>query len=383
MSKKDYYELLGVERGAEAPAIKSAYRKLAMKYHPDKNPGDSEAEAKFKEVSEAYEVLSDPDKRARYDQFGHAAFEQGGGPGGFGGFADIDFEDLVNNMFGGFSGFGGFGRGGFSGGQRYAKGKNIDLAVSLTFEEAAFGKKLDIEYLRTEDCADCSGTGGAKGSSQSECSNCSGEGYVTRVSRTLFGESRQRTVCSVCKGAGKQFDKKCGTCKGHGKVKKRIKKTVNIPAGVYDGTTLQLRSEGDLGGGGLRGDLILHIQVAPHKEFFRDGNDIIYHLNISFAEAALGAEVMVPTLDGKAKFNIPAGTDVGKKFKLRGKGVPELNGYGRGDQYVIIGISIPKSLTKEQQELLQKFEESLDPKTKAGSGKEKKSFFDKMKDSFG
>ncbi|MBF4694910.1 molecular chaperone DnaJ [Fusibacter ferrireducens] len=388
MSKSDYYELLGVERGADENELKKAYRKLAMKYHPDRNPDNAEAEAKFKEVNEAYEVLSDPEKRRLYDQFGHAGVNQNGGAGG--GFSGFDgfggFEDIINEMFGGFGGFSS------SSSRRNGprKGADIRADITLTFEEAAFGVKKKIEFLRTEECDVCNGAGNEPGTSSHTCTACNGKGEVRYSQRSLFGESISVKPCTACKGKGEIFDKPCHQCKGHGKIKKRNSKEVDIPAGVFHGANMQLRGEGDLGqNGGPRGDVIVVIRVTPHKHFTRDGNDIYYDLNITYAQAVLGAEVMVPTLDGKAKFVIPEGTPSGKQFKLKGKGVPVLNGYGRGDQYVRVIVEIPKGLNKKQKELLEAFEAEMTGKKTSHSGTEEnlkskkkndKGFLGKMKD---
>lgn len=366
MDKKDYYELLGVERSADEAALKSAYRKLAMKYHPDKNPGDKEAEAKFKEINEAYEVLSDPEKRRMYDQMGHAAFAQGGA-GGFSGFEGFDFEDILSGMFG--SGFGFGSRA--SAGPRRTKGRDIHLEVILDFEEAAFGKTVDLEYLRTEQCEHCSGSGGEPGTEESTCSTCNGTGQVRYVQRSLFGESITTAACQDCKGKGKVFKNPCTVCKGHGIVKKRMKRSVDIPGGVFNGASMSIRGEGDMGtNGGPRGDVIVLIRVRPHSQFTRDGHDIYYDLTISFVQAALGDEVMVPTLDGKAKFRIPEGTQNGKQFKLKGKGVAILNGYGRGDQYVTVHVETPKNLSRHAKELLTQFDAAIGGTLSGESGEE-------------
>ncbi len=389
MSKSDYYQLLGVEKNADENELKRAYRKLAMKYHPDKNPDNPEAEAKFKEINEAYEVLSDPEKRRLYDQFGHAGVNQNaGGGGGYGGFQGFGgFEDIINEMFGGGFGFGG------SGNRRNAprKGKDVHVDVTLSFEEAAFGKKVDIEYLRTEECTHCHGKGNEPGTKTNTCPTCDGKGEVRYAQRSLFGETINVKVCNTCKGKGETFEKACSVCKGKGIVKKRKKREVELPAGVFHGANLQLRGEGDLGqNGGPRGDLMVIIRIKPHKEFRREENDVYYDLWVSYADAVLGAEVMVPTLDGKVKFTIPEGTPSGKQFKLRGKGIPVLNGYGRGDQYVKVLVDIPKNLNKKQKELLEAFEAELtgkkksdvveQPKKNKKSKKDDKNFFDKMKD---
>ncbi|MBS7526778.1 molecular chaperone DnaJ [Fusibacter paucivorans] len=389
MSKKDYYEVLGVQKGADEAELKKAYRKLAMQYHPDRNPDNKEAEAKFKEINEAYEVLSDSEKRRLYDQFGHAGVNQNGGAGG--GFSGFDgfggFEDIINEMFGGFGG------GGFSSGRRNGprKGRDIRVDLTLSFEEAAFGTSKDIEFLRTEDCDVCHGSGAEPGTDKHKCTTCNGTGEVRYAQRSLFGESISVKPCPTCKGQGEVFDTPCHQCKGHGKIKKRFSKTIEIPAGVFHGANMQIRNEGDLGSNnGPRGDVIIVLRVTPHEHFKRDGNDIYYDLWISYSQAVLGAEVLVPTLESKAKFTIPEGTPNGRQFKLKGKGIPVLNGFGRGDQYVKVNVEIPKGLTKRQKELLEAFDEEMTGKStgvstdssKSTKGKKKddKTFFDKMKD---
>jgi len=357
--KRDYYEALGVDRSADDAQLKSAYRKLAMKYHPDKNPDDKEAEANFKEINEAYEILSDREKRHLYDQFGHAGVNQNaGGGGGYGGGGFGGFEDIINEMFGG--GFGGFGGGGSSRRSGPRKGRDIRADVTLTFEEAAFGVNKEIEFYRTEDCPTCGGDGAEPGTSKHTCSQCNGAGEVRYRQNSLFGETIQVQQCNQCNGTGQSFDQACHTCKGKGKVKKKRTIDVKIPAGVYNGAQMTLRGESDLGSkGGPRGDVYVVIRVMGHPTFKRDGDDVFSSINISFAQAALGDEVIVPTLDGKVKYKIPAGTQSGKQFRLKGKGVHVLNGYGRGDHYVRVIVEIPKSLNSEQKRLLQQFEDSL------------------------
>ena len=394
MSKSDYYELLGVERNADEAQLKTAYRKLAMKYHPDRNPDNKDSEAKFKEINEAYEILSDPEKRRLYDQFGHAGVNQNAGAGG--GFSGFDgfgggFEDILNEMFGGGFGFGGSSSRGKNAAR---KGKDIRVDMTLEFEEAAFGKKQTIEFLRTEECDVCHGAGNEPGTATHKCSTCNGTGEVRYSQRSLFGESISVKACPTCKGKGETYEQACRQCKGHGIIKKKYSKDIDIPAGVFHGANMQLRGEGDLGqNGGPRGDVIVVLRVKPHKQFTRDGNDIYFDLWISYTQAVLGAEVMVPTLDGKAKFTIPEGTPSGKQFKLKGKGVPVLNGYGRGDQYVKINVEIPVNLNKKQKEALQAFDQEMTgikpPTTQAVEEKKKgkkgndKNLFNKIKDSLG
>ncbi len=388
--KKDYYELLGVERNADEAELKRAYRKMAMKYHPDRNPDDKEAESQFKEVNEAYEILSDKEKRNLYDQFGHAGVNQNMGGGGYQGAGFGGFEDIINEMFGG-----GFGGGG-SRRQGPRKGQDLRADVTLTFEQAAFGKKHSIEYYRTEDCPTCDGDGAEPGTSSHTCSKCNGTGEMRVAQRSLFGESISVRACDACNGKGKTFDKACHTCKGKGRVKKKKTIEVDIPAGVFNGAQMSLRGEGDLGSkGGPRGDVIVVIRVQPHKEFQRDGNDIFLEMPITYAQSVLGAEVDVPTLDGKVQFKIPSGTPSGKQFRLKGKGVPVLNGYGRGDQYVRVFVDVPKNLTGKQKEALKAFATAMnepgfkvemeEPTVSAEiheDTKEEKGFFGKMKDAF-
>lgn len=357
--KKDYYDVLGVDRNADESELKRAYRKLAMKYHPDRNPDNPEAEQSFKEINEAYEILSDHEKRNLYDQFGHAGVNQnaGGGPGGYGGAGFGGFEDIINEMFGG--GFGGFG-GGSSRRNGPRKGRDLRVDVTLTFEEAAFGTNKEIEFYRTEECPTCHGDGAEPGTSRHTCSQCNGAGEVRYRQNSLFGETISVQACNQCNGTGQSFDQACHTCKGKGKVKKKRTVDVKIPAGVYNGAQMTLRGESDLGSkGGPRGDVYIVIRVMGHPNFKRDGDDVFSSIKISFTQAALGAEVVVPTLDGKVKYKIPAGTESGKQFRLKGKGVHVLNGYGRGDHYVRVVIEIPKSLSAEQKRLLRAFEESL------------------------
>lgn len=397
MEKRDYYEALGVDRNANDDELKRAYRKLAMKYHPDRNPDNPEAENQFKEINEAYEILSDKEKRNLYDQFGHAGVNQSAGGGGYGGegFGGFGgFEDIINEMFGG----------GFGGGSRRAgprKGRDLSVEVSVTFEEAAFGVSKEIEFYRTEDCESCGGTGAKPGTSKHTCTKCNGAGEVKYTQQSLFGMSTSIRACDACGGKGEVFDEACHTCKGKGRVKKKRKMNVNIPAGIYNGAQMSMRSEGDLGSkGGPRGDVYVVIRVVPHKFFKRDGNDVFCDIPISYPQAVMGDEIIVETLDGKVSYKIPAGTPSGKQFRLKGKGIPNLNGYGRGDQYVRVFVEVPKNLNRKQKELLKAFEESMNTKhmmdddevttesnsAKHESTKESKKkdgkFFGKVKDAF-
>lgn len=376
--KRDYYEVLGVDKNASPDEIKKAYRKLAKKYHPDLNPDDKEgAEAKFKEATEAYEVLGDAEKKQRYDQFGHAAFDQtagGGYGGGFGGFDGFDVGDIFSSFFGG----------GFGGGQRRnpnapTKGRDIMYNVDLTFEEACFGAEREISINHLEKCEECNGTGAAKGSSPITCPTCNGTGQVRTVQRTPFGNIQSSRTCDSCGGRGKIIKEPCKACGGKGSARRGKKVRVKIPAGIDNGQQVYVRGEGDAGtNGGPGGDLILNVKVKSHKLFIRQGYDILCEYPISFVQATLGAEVQVPTIDGKVSYNIPEGTQDGTVFRLKNKGIQRVNGTQRGDQYVTIKVEIPKGLNEKQKDLLRQFDSQVDP----SKYKQSKSFFDKMKDIF-
>ena len=352
--KRDYYEVLGVDKSADDTAIKKAYRQLAKKYHPDMNPGDAEAEVKFKEVNEAYDGLSDPDKKAKYDQYGHAAFDPASGGGaGFGGFGDFGFD--INDIFSSFFG----GGGGSSQRNGPVRGSNITVRLTLTFEEAVFGCKKEITYQKVQKCADCSGTGAAKGTSPKTCDHCRGTGYVTVQQRTMMGMMQTRRQCDHCKGTGKIVETPCGECKGSGFTRVTKKLEVNIPAGIDDGQQIGLRGQGSDGAnGGGSGDLNIIISVRPHAVFERDGYDLYLEEPITYAEAALGAEVEIPTLEGTQKLEIPEGTQTGTTFTLRGKGVQQVNSKYRGNLHVTVVVEVPKGLNREQKELLEKFAQS-------------------------
>ncbi len=369
--KRDFYEVLGIQKGASDDEIKKAYRKMAKQYHPDLHPDDKECEAKFKEVNEAYEILSDPDKKARYDQYGHAGVDPNfGAGGGFGG--GFDFSDL-GDIFGSFFG-GGFG--GQSRQNRNAprKGERVIADVSITFEEAAFGCKKEVQVSRIEQCDDCHGSGCADGTTAEVCSRCGGSGVVMSQQRTPFGVMQSQTECPNCRGKGKIIHQPCTKCKGAGLVRRNKKVTVDIPAGIDDGQSLNMRGQGHAGlNGGPSGDLYITVSVMPHEYFTRDGNSVLYEMPINFVQAALGAEIEVPTLDGKVKYTIPEGTQTESVFRLRGKGIPYLRGGGRGDQYVTVTVVTPENLTGEQKELLRQFGETL------GEKQEKKSFKRKKK----
>lgn len=384
-NKRDYYEVLGVDKSVSEDELKKAYRKAAKKYHPDLNPGDATAEKNFKEVNEAYEVLSDSEKRARYDQFGHAGvdpnFGAGGGGaygGGFGGGFTGDFGDL-GDIFSSFFG------GGFGGGSRRSspnaprRGNDTAAAVNLSFEEAAKGCKKTVKVTKIDNCKDCDGTGAQKGTSAKTCPVCHGTGQVTATQRTPFGVMQTQQVCNHCGGKGKIIDNPCKTCNGKGRIRHTIDVPVDIPAGIDDGQVINLRGGGDAGiNGGPSGDLRINVNVRPHPIFERDGYDVYCEIPITFTQAALGDEITVPTLDGKVKFTIHEGTQPGDEFKLKGKGIQRLHYSGKGDQYVKINVEVPKNLNKEQKEILKNFATATDEK----NYKKQKSFMDKVKEFF-
>ena len=372
--KRDYYEVLGVKKGASEDELKKAYRKLAKENHPDLHPGDKECEARFKEINEAYEVLSDPDKRAKYDQFGHAAFDpsQGFGGGGFGGFEGFGgFGDIFSDIFGGGFGFGG---GGGRNPNAPRKGDNLRATVNIKFEEAAFGVKKDVFVSKIEQCHDCKGTGCAEGTTAEVCPDCKGTGTVMSTKRTPFGMVQSSEQCPKCKGRGKIIHSPCKTCRGIGSVRRQHKVSVSIPAGIDDGQTISLKGQGNAGlNGGPAGDLLITVLVQPHARFERDGTSILLDQEISFSQAALGAEVEVPTLDGKVKLNIPEGTQSGTTFRLKGKGVPFLRNGGRGDQFVTVNVAVPRSMTSTQKNALRRYAETM------GETVEQKNIFGKHK----
>ena len=366
--KRDYYEVLGVHRNASETEIKKAFRKLAIQHHPDKNPGDKEAEEKFKETSEAYEVLSDPQKRAQYDQFGHAGL--GGGGGGFygGGFgAGSPFGDIFSDIFGDIFGGGGRQRG------RGRRGDDLQYTLEINFEEAAFGVETKIDIPYDKRCEGCGGSGAKPGSEPKTCPTCLGAGQI-RLQQGIFSMSR---TCSQCGGEGRVVDNPCSKCRGTGSVRDRKTLSVKVPQGVESGTRLKLVGEGGQGTkGGPNGDLYVLIAVREHPVFTREGNDVVCEIPISFPQAALGCETEVPTLDGKVSLKIPEGTQSGKVFRLRGKGIPSLQGYGRGDQLVLIKVETPVNLNRQQKELLEEFARISGEATQPMS----KGFFDKVKD---
>ena len=357
--KRDYYEVLGLKKGASDEEIKKAFRQQAKKHHPDVNPGDKDAEARFKEANEAYKVLSDADKKARYDQFGHAGVDPNFGAGsgfggfdGFGGFGGMDFDlgDLFGSIFGG--------RSGTSERSRNAprKGERIRAEATVTFEEAAFGCEKDVSVMRVETCDSCYGTGCKEGTTAEKCANCSGSGTVISQQRTPFGVMQSTTECPKCGGRGKIIHQPCEKCRGLGLVRRSKSVTITVPPGIDSGQTISMRGQGNAGvNGGEPGDLYITFVVSRHPLFEREGTSVLHNMQISFVQAALGAELEVPTLDGKVKYSIPEGTQTGTVFRLRGKGIQNLRGTSRGDQYVTVNIVVPKHLTNEQKDILREF----------------------------
>ncbi|WP_293301277.1 molecular chaperone DnaJ [Pedobacter sp. UBA4863] len=386
MSKRDYYDVLGVAKSASAEEIKKAYRKLAIKFHPDKNPDDKSAEDKFKEAAEAYEVLSSPEKKQRYDQFGHAGV--GGAAGGGYGGGGMNMEDIFSQFGDIFGGGGGspfdsfFGGGGQSrGGRRVAKGTNLRIKVKLTLEEIANGAEKKIKVNKQVSCKTCDGTGAKDKGSVSTCKTCGGSGSVRRVTNTILGQMQTTATCPTCHGSGQQITAKCNSCHGDGTVRGEETITINIPAGVSEGMQLSMAGKGNAApNGGIAGDLIILIEETPHETLKREGNNVVYDLHVSIPDAALGASVEVPTIDGKAKIKIEPGTQSGKLLRLKGKGIPEVNSYHRGDQIIHVNIWTPKALNSEERALLEKLRESANFKPQPG--KYDKSFFDKMKEYF-
>ncbi|MBK7937263.1 MAG: molecular chaperone DnaJ [Lewinellaceae bacterium] len=389
MSKKDYYEVLGVPKTAGADDIKKAYRKKALEHHPDRNPGDKSAEDKFKEAAEAYDVLSDADKRARYDRYGHAGVENNGGPGGAGGFQGMDMDDILRH-FGFdtddiFSEF--FGRnrrgGGFGGGRpRGERGTNLRIKVKMTLEEIAKGVNKKLKVRKQVACNTCGGSGARDQSSVETCGTCRGSGMVNRVTQTPFGMMQTAVQCPGCNGSGQTIKSPCNVCKGDGRVFGEETIEVDIPAGVHEGIQLSMAGKGNAGAkGGQAGDLLITVEEAPHDEFTREGNNVIYELFLNIADASLGSKIEVPTLEGRARITIPPGTQSGKIFRLKDKGLPELQSYRRGDQLIHVNVWTPKKVTDEERRILEQLREM--PNFKPTPGKEDRSFFDRVKDVFG
>lgn len=381
--KRDYYEVLGVDRNADDATLKKAYRQLAKKYHPDMHPGDKEAEAKFKEASEAYAVLSDADKRRQYDQFGHAAFEggAGGGAGGFD-FSGMDFSDIFGDIFGDF----------FGGGARRTsngpmKGSNIRTSIRIKFEEAVFGCEKEIELTLKDECPTCKGSGAKPGTSKKTCPKCGGKGKIVVTQQSLFGMMQNVTTCPDCSGTGQIIEEKCSDCRGTGYIAKKKRIQVSIPAGIDNGQCVRIREKGEPGiNGGPRGDLLVEVRVAPSDKFERNGYDVYSIAPISFAQAALGGEVIIETLDGRVSYEVTPGTQTNTRIRLKGKGVPSLrNANTRGDQYVTLVVQVPTAMNAAAKEALRTFDENCGNTLKEGGvqvkqEKKKKGFRDKLKD---
>ncbi len=380
MSKRDYYEILGVAKNAGEDEIKKAYRKLAIKYHPDKNPNDKSSEDKFKEAAEAYEILSNPEKKQRYDQFGHAGVNGAGGAGGFGG-GGMNMDDIFSqfgDIFGGA--FGGFGGGGRSGGRRVAKGTNLRVKVKLNLKDIANGVEKKIKVNKHVACKTCSGSGARNGQFDT-CKTCNGTGAITRVQQTILGAMQTQSTCGVCGGEGRVVKDKCNTCHGDGIVREEEVISINIPAGVAEGMQLSMNGKGNAAPrGGINGDLLIVIEEEDHPELKREGNHLIYSLSISFPDAALGTSVEIPTIDAKAKIKIEPGTQSGKVLRLKGKGLPDINSYGRGDLLVEISVFTPSQLSAEERKTLEdlKLSKNFEP----NPNKKEKGFFDRMKEYF-
>ena len=380
--KRDYYEVLGVSKTASDDEIKKAYRKKAKEYHPDLHPGDKEAEDKFKEANEAYEVLSDPDKKSKYDRFGHAGVDPnygaGGPSGGFGGgFGGMDFD--LGDIFGSFFG-GGFGGGRQANPNAPRRGSDTQARITLSFEEAAKGCKKKVEFHRVEICSECHGSGAAAGTSPETCPECHGRGQVNVQQRTPFGVIQTSKSCSRCGGNGKIIKTPCSKCHGKGAINKKVAIDVDVPAGIDDRQVLNVSGQGNSGAnGGPSGNLHVTVFVRPHPFFERDGYDVWCEVTISFAQAALGDTIEVPTLDGKVRFDIPAGTQPGNVTRLKGRGIQSVNGRGKGDQFVRVVVNVPKNLTARQKEVLREFDAEFGSESTLGDNEEKKGFFGKKK----
>ncbi len=389
MGKRDYYDILGVTRNSSADEIKKAYRKMAIKYHPDKNPGDKQSEDNFKEAAEAYEVLSNVDKKKRYDQFGHAGGAASANGGGYGG-GNMNMDDIFS-QFGDIFGGGGGGGSPFDsffggqqqsrGGRRVSRGSNLRIKVKLTLEEIAKGVEKKVKVNKQIVCDICDGSGAKDKSSFHTCQTCNGSGSVRRVTNTILGQMQTTSTCPTCNGEGSEITAKCTVCHGEGLTRGEETITINIPAGVSEGMQLSMSGKGNAAPrGGIPGDLIILIEELQHEFLKREGNNIIYDLHISFVDAAIGSSVEVPTIDGKAKIKIEPGTQGGKILRLKAKGIPEVNSYHRGDQLIYVNIWTPKALSKDEREMLDNLKDS--PNFKPQPGKNEKSFFDKMKEYF-
>lgn len=377
MAKRDYYEVLGVSKNATKDVLKKAYRKMAIKYHPDKNPDNKEAEHKFKEAAEAYEVLSNDQKRQKYDQFGHTGLggAAGGGTGGF----SMDMEDIFSH-FGDIFGFGSFGGGSRRAGRRVSRGSNLRIRVKLSLDEIANGVEKKLKVKKYVSCSSCNGYGAADPSAIKNCTTCNGTGQVTRIANTVLGQIQTSSTCPVCGGQGKTITKKCTSCYGEGVVQDEDVVEVNIPAGVSEGMQLSVSGKGNAPrGGGINGDLLIVIEEKEHPELVRHDNDLLYHLNISVPDAILGVPVEIPTLNGKVKVKIEAGTQSGKILRLRGKGLPDIQGYGHGDLLVKVNVYIPKNVSGDERKMLEKLKESGNFTARAQS---EKGFFNRVKDFF-
>ncbi|MBI1341466.1 MAG: molecular chaperone DnaJ [Terrimonas sp.] len=387
MSKRDYYEILGVGKSASSDEIKKAYRKVAMQHHPDRNPGDKAAEEKFKEAAEAYEILSDADKKAQYDRYGHAGVS-GNGRGGYGGGAGMNMDDIFSqfgdifgdDIFGSFFGGGGGGRS-RSSRSRGVRGSNLRVKIKLTYEEIAKGVTKNIKVKKYVNCSTCGGNGAKDKGSVQNCSTCGGSGQVRRVSNTFLGQMQTVTTCPTCNGEGSTITAKCTNCKGEGRVYSEETVSIEIPAGVQEGMQLNLSGRGNAGErGGMSGDLIVLIEEETHKELQRDGMNVAFDLHISFTDAVFGTQIEVPTIDGRAKIKIPAGTQSGKIFRLKGKGFPAVNSYQKGDQLIHVNVWTPQHLNTEEKNILEKLKNSHN--LKPAPDKNEKSFFDKMRELF-